>query len=73
MGYDYPHRHRPLTKTKLEFNAKNLNDFDAIFMFAGGDPEMDAQQKADSLSFIHDDGKGLDWRSRRGHRLGPLA
>jgi uncharacterized protein len=49
----------PLTKKKLEFNAKNLNDFDAIFMFTGGDPEMDAQQKADFLSFIHDDGKGL--------------
>src|ERR1700685_480933 len=48
-----------LTKKKLEFNAKNLNDFDAILMFTGGDLEMDAQQKADFLSFIHDDGKGL--------------
>jgi type 1 glutamine amidotransferase len=28
-------------------------------MFTGGDLEMDAQQKADFLSFIHDDGKGL--------------
>ena len=26
-----------LTKKKLEFNAKNLNDFDAILMFTGGD------------------------------------
>ena len=49
----------PLTKKKLEFNAKNLNDFDAILMFTGGDLEMDAQQRADFLSFIHDDGKGL--------------
>jgi uncharacterized protein len=48
-----------LTKRKLEFNAKNLNSFDAILMFTGGDLEMDAQQKADFLSFIHDDGKGL--------------
>ena len=48
-----------LTKKKLEFNAKNLNSFDAILMFTGGDLEMDAQQKADFLSFIHDDGKGL--------------
>ena len=48
-----------LTKKKLEFNAKNLNDFDAILMFTGGDLEMDAQQKADFLSFVHDDGKGL--------------
>ena len=48
-----------LTKKKLEFNAKNLNSFDAILMFTGGDLEMDAQQKADFLSFIHDDGRGL--------------
>jgi hypothetical protein len=48
-----------LTKKKLEFNAKNLNDFDAVLFFTGGDLEMDAQQKADFLSFIHDDGKGF--------------
>src|ERR1700733_6664043 len=48
-----------LTKKKLEYNAKNLNSFDAILMFTGGDLEMDAQQKADFLSFVHDDGKGL--------------
>jgi type 1 glutamine amidotransferase len=49
----------PLTKKKLEYNAKNLNDFDAVLFFTGGDLEMDAQQKADFLSFIHDDGKGF--------------
>ena len=48
-----------LTKKKLEYNAKNLNDFDAVLFFTGGDPEMDAQQKADFISFIHDDGKGF--------------
>ena len=48
-----------LTKKKLEFNAKNLNDFDAVLFFTGGDLEMDAQQKADFISFIHDDGKGF--------------
>jgi len=48
-----------LTKKKLEFNAKNLNDFDAVLFFTSGDLEMDAQQKADFLSFIHDDGKGF--------------
>src|SRR6202453_2265268 len=48
-----------LTKKKLEYNAKNLNDFYAIPMFTAGEPEMDAQQKADFLSFVHDDGKGL--------------
>lgn len=48
-----------LTKKKLEFNAKNLNDFDAVLFYTGGDLEMDAQQKIDFLSFIHDDGKGF--------------
>jgi len=48
-----------LTKRKLEFNAKNLNDFDAVLFYTGGDLEMDAQQKSDFLSFIHDDGKGF--------------
>jgi len=48
-----------LTKKKLEYNAKNLNDFDAVLFFTGGDLGMDAQQKADLLSFIHDDGKGF--------------
>ena len=45
-----------LTKKKLEYNAKNLTNFDAVLFFTGGDLEMDAQQKADFLSFIHDDG-----------------
>ena len=49
----------PLTKKKLEYNAKNLNDFDAVIFFTGGDLEMDAHQKADFLSFVHDDGKGF--------------
>jgi type 1 glutamine amidotransferase len=48
-----------LTKKKLEYNAKNLSNFDAVFFFTGGDLEMDAQQKADLLSFVHDDGKGF--------------
>jgi len=48
-----------LTKKKLEYNAKNLNDFDAVLFFTGGDLEMSAQQKADFLSFIHEEGKGF--------------
>jgi type 1 glutamine amidotransferase len=48
-----------LTKKKLEFNAKNLNDFDAVFFFTAGELDMDAQQKTDLLSFVHDDGKGF--------------
>jgi type 1 glutamine amidotransferase len=48
-----------LTKKSLEFNARNLKDFDAVFFFTGGDLEMDPQQKTDLLSFVHDDGKGF--------------
>jgi type 1 glutamine amidotransferase len=48
-----------VTKKQLEYNAKNLNDFDAVLFFTGGTLEMDAQQKADLLSFVHDDGKGF--------------
>ncbi|MEP6918227.1 MAG: ThuA domain-containing protein, partial [Acidobacteriota bacterium] len=39
-----------LTKKKLEYNAKNLNDFDAVLFYTGGTLEMDAQQKADFTS-----------------------
>lgn len=49
----------PLTKKKLEYNAKNLNDFDAVLFYTGGTLEMDDQQKADFLSFIRDEGKGF--------------
>lgn len=48
-----------LTKKKLEFNAKNLNDFDAVLFYTGGNLEMDEEQKAALLSFVHDDGKGF--------------
>ena len=48
-----------LTKKKLEYNAPNLNSFDAVLFYTGGNLEMDDQQKADFLSFIHDDGKGF--------------
>ncbi|MGJ5815444.1 ThuA domain-containing protein [Paludibaculum fermentans] len=49
----------PLTKKKLEYNAKNLNDFDAVIFYTGGTLQMDEQQKADLLSFVHEDGKGF--------------
>jgi len=48
-----------LTKAKLEYNAPNLNDFDAVLFYTGGNLEMTSQQKADFLGFIHDDGKGF--------------
>lgn len=49
-----------LTKKDLKNNAKNLNYFDVlIFASTTGELEMDASQKQDMLSFIHDDGKGF--------------
>lgn len=48
-----------LTRKKLEYNAKNLNSFDAVLFFTGGELEMDAQQRADLLAFVHEDGKGF--------------
>ena len=49
----------PLTKKKIEFNAKTLNDFDAVMFYTGGILEMTADQKADFLSFVKEDGKGF--------------
>jgi uncharacterized protein len=41
-------------------NAKNLNNFDLlVFASTTGELEMDDSQKADMMSFIHDDGKGF--------------
>src|SRR5882762_10273538 len=48
-----------LTKTKLEYNARTLNDFDAVLFYTGGTLEMDDQKKADLMSFVHDEGKGF--------------
>src|SRR6201997_3806680 len=48
-----------LTKKKLEFNAKNLNDFDAVLFYTGGNLEMNDEQKAALISFVHEDGKGF--------------
>ena len=48
-----------LTKKKLDGNAKNLNYFDAVFFYTTGELPMADDQKADLLSFVHDDGKGF--------------
>ena len=48
-----------LTKSKLEYNAPNLTNFDAILCYTRGNLELTPAQKADFLSFIHDDGKGF--------------
>ncbi len=49
-----------MTKKKLDMNAKNLNYFDAIvFASTTGELAMDDSQKADMLTFIHDEGTGF--------------
>ena len=48
-----------LTKKKLEYNARNLANFDAVVFYTGGTLEMDDEKKAALLGFIHDEGKGF--------------
>jgi type 1 glutamine amidotransferase len=40
-------------------NAKNLNYFDAVFFAGSGEGTLTDDQRADLLSFVHDDGKGF--------------
>lgn len=42
-----------------QFNVRNLDYFDAIFFFGVREIELSAQQRADLLSFVRDDGKGF--------------
>ena len=60
-----------LTKKDLGRNAKNLSYFDVlIFASTTGELDMDDSQKADMLSFIHDDGKGfVGIHAAHGHQL----
>jgi type 1 glutamine amidotransferase len=48
-----------ITKKPLKWGSKNLNAFDAVVFFTDGELDMDDSQKADLLSFVHDDGKGF--------------
>jgi len=40
-------------------NARNLDQYDAIFFLGAGEGTLNSQQKTDLLSFVKDDGKGL--------------
>ncbi|MEP6916039.1 MAG: ThuA domain-containing protein [Acidobacteriota bacterium] len=40
-------------------NARNLNDFDAVFLFISGEGDWTDAQKRDFVSFVKDDGKGV--------------
>src|SRR5579863_6395803 len=46
-------------KKNIAPNAKNLDYFDAVYFYTTGELPMTDDQKADLLSFIHDDGKGF--------------
>jgi type 1 glutamine amidotransferase len=48
-----------ITRKKLEHNARNLDYFDAIYFYTTGELDMDNEQKAALLAFVHDDGKGF--------------
>lgn len=48
-----------LTKQQLRGNRKNLDYFDAIVFYSQGDLPLTEQQKADIISFVKEDGKGL--------------
>jgi hypothetical protein len=45
--------------TGEEFNVRNLDYFDAIFFFGVREIDLSAEQRADLLSFVRDDGKGF--------------
>ena len=48
-----------ITKKKADRNTKNLDYFDAVvFTSTTGELDLDDEQKAALLSFVHDDGKG---------------
>ena len=50
----------PITKKKLDKNAKNLDYFDAmVFVSTTGELDLDDGQKKDMIAFIKDDGKGF--------------
>ncbi len=48
-----------LTKKDLGGNLKNLNYFDAVMFYTQGDLPLTADQKADLMSFVREDGKGI--------------
>ena len=48
-----------ITNKTLEMNAKNLDDFDAVFFMTTGELPLDEEQKAALVSFVREDGKGF--------------
>src|SRR5579871_6445021 len=52
-------KHPKMTNGQPASGGPNLNNVDAIFFLGHREVELDAEQKADLLSFVHDDGKGF--------------
>jgi len=48
-----------VTKQKLRGNKKNLDWFDAVVFYTQGDLPISEQQRADLMSFVREDGKGI--------------
>jgi hypothetical protein len=48
-----------VTKQELKGNKKNLDWFDAVMFYTQGDLPLSDAQKADLISFVKDDGKGV--------------
>jgi len=65
LGEEKGYRHESVSHAMAtierlgRYTAKNLNDFDAVLFFTGGELEMNPEQRAALLSFVHDDGKGF--------------
>lgn len=54
----------PITVTSARYargntNIRNIDYFDAVMFLGSGEGTLSAQQKADLVSFVRDDGKGL--------------
>lgn len=48
-----------LSKKELKGNLKNLDYFDAVMFYTQGDLPLSDDQKADLMSFVRQDGKGI--------------
>ena len=62
-----------LTKQKLEYNAKNLNDFDAVLFYTGGELEMNLGTEGRVFILRSRRWQGLYRRAQRDHHVHLLA
>lgn len=44
---------------RRQAKGRNLKDFDAVVFYTNGDLDLTDKQKADLLSYVHDDGRGF--------------